>query len=272
MKNIKNLIIDMDGVLWLGDTPLPGLNNFIQTLEQANINFVFATNNAAKTPDQYLAKFQRFGITIKESQILTSAEATASYLSQKYAPATAVFVVGGADIREGLTRRGFEILTVQEVLNGRRAQIVAVGFWREVSYDDFAAAAICIGIGAEFVGTNSDATFPSEWGNLPGAGALIALLQTTTGVEPTIIGKPGPLLFQDAMKRLNGRKENTAMVGDRLNTDVAGGKAAGVQTILVLSGITTPEDLAQAKGLTPDYVFADISELAAQINQVASHG
>jgi 4-nitrophenyl phosphatase len=265
MNYIKNLILDMDGVLWHGETPLPGLTDFFNTLDQKHINFVLATNNAAKTPEQYVTKFQRFGITIRAEQVLTSAEATASYLSERHARGTAVFVVGGDGLRQGLARRGFDILTVPDILGGQRAAIVVVGFWREVTYDDFAAGAICINEGALFVGTNPDVNFPSEWGNLPGAGSFLALLQATTGVEPITIGKPGTIIFEDALKRLGGSKKNTAMVGDRLNTDIAGGKAAGLKTILILSGITTLEDLAQANGLQPDYVFKDISELAENL-------
>lgn len=265
MENIKNLILDMDGVLWHGETPLPGLADFFATLHDLQINFVLATNNASKTPEQYQDKFARFGIHIEQEQVLTSAEATASYLSGDYPKETAVFVVGGDGIRHALTRRGFELLTVQDVLDGRRAEIVVVGIWREVSYDDFAAAAICINHGAAFIGTNPDVNFPSEWGKLPGAGSFLALLQVTTDVEPTVIGKPGPIIFQDAVKRLGSTLENTAMVGDRLNTDIAGGKAAGLNTILVLSGISTEEDVTQANGLMPDYVFADINELAIKL-------
>lgn len=267
MEQIKNLIIDMDGVLWHGDTPLPGLADFFTTLHDLKINFVLATNNASKTPGQYVAKFSRFGIPIKEEQVLTSAEATASYLSEQYPAGTAVFVVGGDGIREGLSKRGFEILSVADVLDGRLAEAVVVGIWRGVTYDDFAAAAVCINHGAAFFGTNPDVNFPSEWGKLPGAGAFLALLQVTTNVEPTVIGKPGPIIFQDALKRLGSTRENTAMVGDRLNTDVAGGKAAGIHTILVLSGISTLADVAQANGLQPDYVFADINELAAKLKR-----
>lgn len=268
MKQLKNLILDMDGVLWRGETPMPGLPQFFETLHKQSIRFVFATNNAARTPEQYTGKFAKFGITIQPEQVLTSAEATAGYLSDHYPAKTTAFVIGGDGLRDGLSRRGFKLLSVEDILAGQRAQIVAVGFWREVTYNHFAAGAICINHGARFVGTNPDVNFPSEWGKLPGAGSFLTLLQAATGVEPTVIGKPGPIIFQDAMKRLRGTSLNTAMVGDRLNTDIAGGKAAGIQTILVLSGITTEAELAQANGLKPDYVFSDINELAQQLERV----
>jgi len=264
MNHIQNLILDMDGVLWRGDTPMPGLAEFFERLRQLNIGFVLATNNASKTPAQYVAKLARFGVEAPESAVLTSAEATAEFLRGEYEGGTAVFVVGGAGLRQAVAKRGFRLLSVEEVMAGETAAVVAVGFYQEACYAEFAAGAICVHKGARFVGTNPDPTFPSEYGPLPGAGAFLALVETATGVAPTVIGKPGPLLFQDAMRRLGGTPENTAMVGDRLSTDIAGGIAAGIPTILLLSGITSREDLA-GSDIQPDYVFADITELGKRL-------
>jgi len=261
MNHIQNLILDMDGVLWRGDTPMPGLAEFFARLRQLNIGFVLATNNASKTPAQYVAKLARFGVDVPESAILTSAEATAEFLRGEYDEGTAVFVVGGTGLQEAVEKRGFHRLSGEDVLAGETAAIVTVGFYQEAAFPDFAAGAICINKGARFVGTNPDPTFPSEYGPLPGAGSFLALIETATGVAPTIIGKPGPLIFQDAMRRLGGTPENTAMVGDRLSTDIAGGKAAGIPTILLLSGITSRADLADSD-IQPDYIFTDITELA----------
>ncbi len=155
-------------------------------------------------------------------------------------------------------------MSVEDVMAGETAVVVTVGFYREACFPEFAAGAVCIHKGAHFVGTNPDPTFPSEYGPLPGAGSFLALIETATGVAPTVIGKPGPLLFQDAMRRLGGTPQNTAMVGDRLSTDIAGGKAAGIATILVLSGITSRADLA-GSDIQPDYVFADITELVKRL-------
>ena len=168
MKQLKNLILDMDGVLWHGETPMPGLPQFFETLNKLDINYVLATNNAARTPEQYLGKFAKFGISIQTEQVLTSAEATAGYLSQEYPAGTPTFVIGGDGLRDGLARRGFEILTVEDVLAGKLAKIVTVGFWQDVTYYDFACGAVCINQGAHFVGSNPDVTFPSEYGRLPG--------------------------------------------------------------------------------------------------------
>lgn len=271
MEHLRNLIIDMDGVLWHGDTAVPGLADFFKTLRHQAINFVLATNNASKTPAQYVAKLARFGVSVEPAQIVTSAIAAADFLATATAPGSPanvnVFIVGGDGLHQALHQRGFSILSVADVMErGQRAQAVVVGFWRDVTYADFAAGTVCINHGARFIGANPDVNYPSEWGPLPGAGAFLALIQAATGVPPTVIGKPGAIMFQEALRRLGGTPENTAMVGDRLNTDIAGGKAAGLHTILVLSGISTREALAQAKGQQPDDVCADITALAKALN------
>ncbi len=266
MNHIKNLILDMDGVLWHGDTAVPGLAHFFQTLRQQELNFVLATNNASKTPAQYVTKLAGFGVPVRQEQILTSAIATADYLQEEYEAGTAVYVLGGDGLHQAIRERGFRVLSVADVMEGgQRGEVTAVGLWREATYADFAAAAICLNHGARFIGSNPDVSLPSEYGPLPGAGSFLALLAAATGVQPTVIGKPGIIMFQEALKRLGSIPADTAMVGDRLSTDIAGGKAAGLPTILVLSGISTREELAQLDAPQPDYVFAGISELAERL-------
>lgn len=265
MNQIKNLIFDMDGVLWHGDIPMPGLADLFDTLRQHNIQFVMATNNASKTPQQYVEKLARFGVAVAHDQIFTSAEATGDYLQHTYEPGVKAFVVGDVGLVTAVQTRGFRLLTVDEVMGGETAVFVVAGFNPNATYPQLAAGALLIHKGADFIGTNPDLTFPSEYGPLPGAGSFLAFLQAATSVEPTVIGKPGPLIFQMAMEKLGGTPQNTAMVGDRLETDIAGGKAAGIQTILVLSGISQRHDVAQANGLQPDFIFADIQEIATQI-------
>ena len=150
--------------------------------------------------------------------------------------------------------------------------LVVVGFNRHVTYRELAGAALYINHGARFIGTNPDVTFPSELGQLPGAGALLAFIATATGVTPEIIGKPGPALFQEALQRLGATDATmattaavTAMVGDRLSTDIAGGQAAGLHTVLVMSGVTTAKELA-AGTVLPDLVLDDIHALAAWLS------
>jgi 4-nitrophenyl phosphatase len=261
MNTIKNLILDMDGVLWHGDTPLPGLVEFFAQLRRKKINFVLATNNATKTAVMYTEKLANFGVDVPPAQILTSAETTAVYLSERYDKGTAVYVVGEKGLHEALTAKGFHIITPEQARNGITVPLVIAGFNRYVTYNELAMGALLVNKGAAFIGTNPDPSFPSELGPLPGAGSLLAVITTATGVEPTIIGKPQPIIFQEAVKRLGGSNDNTAMVGDRLTTDIAGGHAAGLKTILLLSGVTTAEQ-AQHSPIQPDYTFANISELA----------
>ena len=267
MKAIKNLILDMDGVLWRGETPMPGLADFFATLHQKHINFALATNNAAKTAVMYTEKFARFGIRIPPELILTSAETTAVYLSERYDVGTAVYIVGEKGLHDALTAKGFHIITPQQVEMGMTAPLVVAGFNRHVIYNELAMGALLVHKGAAFIGTNPDPSFPSEIGPLPGAGSLLAVIETATGVSPLIIGKPKPIIFQEAVKRLGGTPANTAMVGDRLTTDIAGGKGAGLATILVLTGVTSREQ-TQTSPIQPDFICDDITDLA---NQLSNH-
>lgn len=264
LGDIRNLILDMDGVLWRGETPMPGLADFFATLRRLEYGFVLATNNATKTAVQYQAKLARFGVDIPPAQILTSAETTASFLRRDYAAGTAVYVIGDVGLRDALTAEEFDIIGPQDVLDGRTADLVVVGFTRHAVYDEFAMATLLIDGGARFIGTNPDPTYPSEIGHLPGAGALQAVLVSATGVEPTIIGKPSRIIFDEAVRRLNGTRDNTAMVGDRLNTDIAGARTAGLQTILLLSGVTT-RAAADNGEIRPDFIFDDINDLARHL-------
>lgn len=266
MKQIKNLILDMDGVLWRGNTPMPGLAAFFETLRELEVGFVLATNNASKTAVQYTEKLASFGVTMPPEAILTSALATADYVSHQHPAGAIAYVAGGHGLHQALRDKGYRLLTPDEVWAGATAAFIAVGFHPEITYRELAAGALLVQRGAQFIGSNPDSTFPSEIGLLPGAGALIAFVATATGVTPTIIGKPGPIMFQEAMLRLGGTTDNTAMVGDRLGTDITGGKAAGLRTILVLSGITQPEELATSE-LQPDYILPDIAGLTERLRQ-----
>lgn len=261
---IKHFMIDMDGVLWRGETPMPGLRAFFDALNQCGYPFLLATNNASKTPAQYVEKLARFDVAIREDQVLTSALATADFLASEYEPDTAVYISGGVGIKEAMRARGFRLVTVDEVMAGSSAPLVVIGFSRETVYNDLAAAAILIDQGARFIGTNPDVTFPSELGNLPGAGALIGLVEIATGHTAVKIGKPNRQMFIEGMKRLGAAPENTAMIGDRLGTDIAGGHGVGMQTILVFSGITQPDDLV-GSSLKPSFVFDDIRGITEKI-------
>ena len=192
----------MDGVLWRGNTPMPGLADFFGTLNKLNINFVLATNNATKTAAQYIAKLAGFGLTIPNAQILTSAETTAVYLSQHYAAGTAVYIIGDVGLHEAIKNQGFRIIKREDALEETAVSLVVAGFWPDVHYQDLAVGSLLIQRGATFIGTNPDPTFPSEIGPLPGAGSLLAFLTAESGVQPKIIGKPNKIVFLEALNLL----------------------------------------------------------------------
>lgn len=265
-KNIKHFVIDMDGVLWRGETPMPNLNAFFDTLNEYGYPFMLATNNASKTPAQYVAKLGKFGVTVTESQILTSAIATADFLQTEYEAGTAVHVSGGLGIKQAMAERGFNLISKDEVRNGAKVDLVVVGLSFDTCYDDMACAAIAINRGARFIGTNPDTSFPSEWGTLPGAGSLLALLETATGVTPITIGKPSAHMFTTALRLLNATPDNSGMIGDRLGTDIQGAKAVNMFGLLVMSGITQADEL-ETSPLQPDFVFDDIGGIVEKIRK-----
>jgi 4-nitrophenyl phosphatase len=264
LAKIRNLILDMDGVLWRGDTAMPGLANFFDTLRQLDIGFILATNNATKTAEQYTHKLANMGVIIPANQILTSAATTAYYIANKYPAGIAVYVIGTTSLHETLQAKGFHIVGPNQVEEGATARLVVVGFTPFVVYKELAMGSLLVHNGASLIGTNPDPTIPSEIGPLPGAGALLAVISAATGVEPYIVGKPGPAIFEEAIRRLASSKDDTAMVGDRLSTDIAGAKSAGLSTILLLSGISSRKDILES-GIKPDYVFSDISELTHKL-------
>lgn len=263
--NINALIIDMDGVLWHGDQPLPGLSEFFQTLREQQLPFILATNNARLTPDQYLTKLDGMGITVAYHEILTSGMATALYLAQHHAPkSTRVFVIGESGARQPLIEQGFTLTELFQVNNndeaGVGADIVVCGLDKEISWDKLATATLNIRAGAEFIGTNGDTTLPTELGITIGNGAILAALQTATNVKPTLIGKPEPIMYQQAISLLNSDPAETIAIGDRLDTDILGAVNADIRSLLVLTGISSEQDLKQVD-YKPTWIMPDIRDI-----------
>lgn len=258
---IRGVVLDMDGVLWHGDRPLPGLAGLFRTLEQAGLPFVLATNNATKTVAQYLQKLARLEVQVFPEQILTSPVATAGYLQQHYRRGTTVYAVGEAGLHQALLAAGFALIGPAEVRAGASAAVVVGGLVvSSLSYDLLATASLLVRRGAAFVATNYDLTYPSEIGQLPGAGAVLSVIVSATGVQPTVIGKPHPAMFAEAVRRLGTEPAETLMVGDRLETDIDGAVAAGLKTALVLTGVSQRDDIGCT---TPDYVLNDLYALIA---------
>jgi 4-nitrophenyl phosphatase len=258
---MRGAVIDMDGVLWAGRQPLPGLLPFFDALRQCQVRFVLATNNSTLTADQYVAKLAGMGVAVSVDEILTSAQATASYLQPRIAAGGArVFPIGEDGVLRALTAAGFQICGLYE----KPTDYVVVGMDRGLSWDKLATATLNIRAGAVLVGTNPDVTFPTERGITHGNGAILAALQAATGVRPIVIGKPEPIMYQQALERLGTDPAYTVAIGDRLDTDILGAVRAGLPSVLVLSGISRREDLAAAPA-QPTWVLEGIRELTAEL-------
>ncbi len=239
--HIKALILDMDGVVWRSDTPIGDLPSIFARMDARGVKYVFATNNGSKTPEQYAHRFKEFGVDINSEQVVTSAICVAKMLSQKFPDRGKVFMVGGDGVRIALEQNGFEILPIE---NAQEAQAFVMGIDWAITFQKMVEATLLVRRGVPFYATNPDKTFPTPRGEIPGAGAWISVITTATNVDPIYAGKPLPYLMELALERLGTRKEETLVVGDRLETDVAAGQAVGCPTALVLSGVSK---LNQAK-------------------------
>jgi 4-nitrophenyl phosphatase len=235
---IKSLILDMDGVVWRGDAPIGDLAATFQRIRERGLKFVFATNNSTKTSEQYVAKLKEFGVDVEPWQVVTSSQAAARAVAQTYPRGTKALVIGEDGLRIPLEQEGFEIVSVE---NAPQAQVVVMGMDRSVSFEKISEATLLIRKGVRFYATNMDKTFPTPRGQIPGAGAWASVITTATEVEPIVAGKPFPFLMELSLEKLGTRKEETLVVGDRLETDIAAGQRVGCPTALVLSGVSTKE-------------------------------
>lgn len=249
----------MDGVLWRGDLLLPGARDLLNHLTSSRIPYAFATNNATKTVEQISADGQIRGLPMRPEQIFTSSMAAVSLAQCHLQEGTKVFVVGEDGLKHPLIEAGFELLPT-----GDNAQAVLVGLDRDVTWDKLSEAAYAIENGAIFIGTNGDLSLPTERGFAPGNGAILHALEVTTGISPTIVGKPDPSLFQEALKFIAIDPANTLVVGDRIETDILGGIRAGMLTALVLTGASTASDLNDSS-FQPDYIFPDLIDMRHEL-------
>ena len=258
---LKALIIDMDGVIWKADAPIGDLAATFNRIRERGIKFVFATNNGTRTSEQYVARLKGFGVEVEPWQVITSAQAAAHGLAQKFPHGTKVFMIGEEGVRLALEEKGFEILSVE---NAPDAQAVVMGIDRQINFQKMAEATLLVRRGIPFYVTNPDKTFPTPRGEIPGAGAWYSIIVTASNVEPIIAGKPFPFLMELSLEKLGTKKEETLVVGDRLETDIAAGQGVGCPTALVLSGVSTRE---QADEWSPQITFVadDLSSLIDMI-------
>ncbi|HUF39326.1 MAG TPA: HAD-IIA family hydrolase [Anaerolineales bacterium] len=253
----KALILDMDGVLWRGDLWLIEPAALFDRLEAAGIRVGLATNNATRTPDYYIEKFSQQGVTLNRRQIVNSGIAAARYLAERFPASGSILVVGEWGLAETLAGHGF-------TLNGTDPLAVVCGLDREITYDKIKRASMAVRAGALFIGTNPDKTFPTPEGLVPGAGSILAAITAASDAEPLITGKPQPAMYQILLQELETQVSETLVVGDRLETDIAGGRTLGCPSALVLSGVSTAAEAA-ASPHRPDHIFPDLNAVVEAI-------
>ena len=243
-SNIKALILDMDGVIWKGDAPIGDLPAIFKRIRERGLKFVFATNNGTKTPEEYQQKLAGLGVEINASQVVTSSLGVAFMLATtlKYPRGARIFVIGEDGVRVALEEKGFEVLSVEDA---PQAQAVVMGIDRDINFQKVTEATLLVRAGIPFYTTNTDKTFPTPRGEIPGSGSWLSVVISATGVEPIVAGKPFPYLMELALEKLGTKKEETLVGGDRLETDIAAGQGVGCPTALVLSGVSTKEQAAQ---------------------------
>ena len=249
---IECWLTDMDGVLVHENQALPGAPELIQQWRDDGTPFLVLTNNSIYTPRDLAARLRTSGLDVPEESIWTSALATADFLRQQM-PGGSAYVIGEAGLTTALHEAGF-------IMTDTKPDYVVVGETRSYSFDAITKAVRLIGAGARFIATNPDATGPSAEGPLPATGAVTAMITKATGREPYVVGKPNPMMFRSALNRIGAHSENTAMIGDRMDTDVIAGIEAGLHTILVLTGISDTAEIERYP-FRPDEILSGVHEL-----------
>ena len=256
-REIHSWLMDMDGVLVHEENAVPGADRFLARLRELELPFLVLTNNSIYTRRDLSARLRRTGLEVPEGAIWTSALATASFL-ERQRPGGSAFVIGEAGLTTALHAAGY-------TLNERDPDYVVLGETRTYSFERIAQAIRLIGAGARFIATNPDATGPTPDGPLPAAGSVAALISRATDVEPYFIGKPNPLMMRSALNAIDAHSETTAMVGDRMDTDIVAGLEAGMHTVLVLTGITS-RDEAERFPYRPSRIVGSIADLVDELS------
>jgi NagD protein len=251
-SEITSWLTDMDGVLVHEGKVLPGAAELIAKWEKAGTPFLVLTNNSIYTPRDLSARLKAGGLNIPEDRIWTSALATASFLNKQQPKGTA-YVIG----ETGLTQALHDIGYTQTEIN---PDYVVLGETRNFNFENLTKAVRLINGGARFIATNPDATGPSADGPLPATGAVAALITKATGMEPYIVGKPNPMMFRSAMKRIDAHSSTTGMIGDRMDTDVIAGIEAGLHTVLVLTGIADEAEIKKYP-FRPNEILNSVQDL-----------
>jgi HAD superfamily hydrolase (TIGR01450 family) len=252
------LLIDLDGVVWIGREPVPGSAETLRALVEAGKRIVFVTNNPGKLPAAYAERLRELGVEVGEEQIVTAGIVVSRLAGEAAGEGGGVFVIGAAPLKEMVAATGARLLEGEAAWE---AKAVVVSGHRGFDYEELVTAKRALERGAALFATSHDPTMPYPGGELPGTGAILAAVETASGRRAEIAGKPERHLFEMAREAL-GECRSVAMIGDRVSSDIAGGEAAGLETILVLSGTTSREEAAAADP-APDFVLENLSGLLA---------
>jgi HAD superfamily hydrolase (TIGR01450 family) len=249
-------LLDLDGVVYLGPTPIAGAPEALAAARAAGMRLAFVTNNASRTPEAVADLLRGMGVAAHAAEVVTSAQAACHVLAERLPAGAAVLVVGGEGLQREAAERGFKVVTSAD----DEPAAVVQGYGAGVGWRELAEASVAVHRGAWWVATNLDPTIPSVRGTLPGNGALVGVVRTATGVEPQVTGKPDPAMHRESVQRSGAR--DPVVVGDRLDTDIEGASRVGCDSLLVLTGVTTPADLLAAPPeRRPTYVCADLGGL-----------
>src|SRR5918997_213822 len=258
MRDIRSWLMDMDGVLVHEEQAIPGAAEFLAQLRDGGTPFLVLTNNSIYTRRDLAARLKGSGLEVPEQAIWTSALATASFLEDQR-PGGSAFVIGEAGLTTALHASGY-------TLTERDPDYVALGETRTYSFERITQAIRLIVDGARFIATNPDSTGPSPDGPLPATGSVAALISRATGVDPYYVGKPNPLMMRSALNAIDAHSETTAMIGDRMDTDIVSGLEAGLETILVMTGVTTPGE-AERYSYRPSRIVDSVADLVAELDR-----
>lgn len=251
LKKYKGYLIDLDGTMYRGTELIEEAAQFVKKLVDQQIPYLFVTNNSSRTPSQVAEKLRGFGIPAEENQVFTTSQATANYIYEQN-PNGTVYAIGEEGIRTALSEKGF---TFAE----EHADFVVVGIDREINYEKLAIGCLAVRNGATFISTNADIALPTERGFLPGNGSITSVITVSTGTKPIFIGKPESIIMNQALKVLGVNKEETLMVGDYYDTDILAGINAGMDTLLVHTGVTTKE-LLKNYDIQPTYALESLDQ------------
>lgn len=262
MLPFSTYLIDLDGVIYRGNELLPGAQDFLSWLQANQKKYLFLTNNSFSGASDVLSKLQRLGIATDASRVLGAGQATVQLIARRH-PGASVYLVGEQPMRELLIQNGLHPVDKEIDSDPGQATVVLVGLDRTFDYTKLTRAVRAIRAGAHFIAINRDALLPVAGGIVPGCGTMVAAIEAGVGSAPEVIGKPEPGLFHEAMRLLGSQPDETVMIGDVLAVDIKGGQAAGVHTLLVLSGNTSRADLDRSS-IKPEYVYQDVAEVLRQ--------